>query len=51
MAGFKPKNLASIAVLEKIGLMYQKILKEVPKGCEFYLGERYYSITRDQYTD
>jgi hypothetical protein len=27
-----------------------KILKEVPKGCEFYLGERYYSITKDQYS-
>jgi len=50
VAGVKPKNVASIAVLEKIGLMYQKILKEVPKGSEFYLGVRYYSITKDQYS-
>lgn len=50
VAGVKPKNVASIAVLEKIGLIYQKIVKEVPKGCEFYLGERYYSITKDQYS-
>jgi RimJ/RimL family protein N-acetyltransferase len=50
VAGVKPKNVASIAVLEKIGLVYQEILKEVPKGCEFYIGERYYSITKDQYS-
>jgi ribosomal-protein-alanine N-acetyltransferase len=50
VAGVKPNNIASIAVLEKTGLTYQKILKEVPKGCEFYLGERFYSITKDQYS-
>ena len=49
VAGVKPKNVASIAVLEKIGLVFQNIIEKVPKGCEFYLGERYYSITKDQY--
>jgi ribosomal-protein-alanine N-acetyltransferase len=49
VAGVKPKNIASIAVLEKIGLVFQNIIEKVPKGCEFYLAERYYSITKDQY--
>ena len=49
VAGVKPKNSASIAVLEKIGLVFQDTIKRVPKGSEFYLGELYYSITKDQY--
>jgi len=49
VAGVKPKNSASIAVLEKIGLVFQDTIKKVPKGSEFYLGELYYSITKDQY--
>ena len=49
VAGVKPKNSASIAVLEKIGLGFQNTIKKVPKGSEFYLGELYYSITKDQY--
>ena len=49
VAGVKPKNSASIAILEKIGLVFQDTIKKVPKGSEFYLGELYYSITKDQY--
>jgi ribosomal-protein-alanine N-acetyltransferase len=49
VAGVKPKNSASIAVLEKTGLVFQDTIKKVPKGSEFYLGELYYSITKDQY--
>ena len=49
VAGVKPENLASIAVLKKIGLVFQDTLEKVPKGCEFYLGERYYSVTKEQY--
>ena len=47
VAGVKPDNIASIKVLEKIGLTFQKIITEVPKGSEFYLGERFYTITKD----
>ncbi|MGD8264174.1 MAG: GNAT family N-acetyltransferase [Desulfobacterales bacterium] len=48
VAGVKPKNVASIAVLEKIGFVFRNTIEKVPKGCEFYLGEFYYSIKRDQ---
>ena len=43
VAGVKPGNIASIRVLEKIGLTFQKIITDVPKGSEFYLGERFYT--------
>lgn len=49
VAGVKPKNIASIRVLEKIGMNYKKSITSVPKGCEFYLGEFFYSIQREQY--
>lgn len=49
VAGVKPDNVASIAVLEKIGMVFQNTIENVPEGCEFYLGERYYSIKKDQY--
>ena len=49
VAGVKPKNFVSIAVLEKIGLVFQNIIEKAPKGCEFYLGECYYSITKNNY--
>ncbi len=46
VAGVKPENIASITVLEKIGMTFQKIITDVPKGCEFYLGMRFYAITK-----
>ncbi len=46
VAGVKPDNIASIKVLEKIGLTFQKIITDVPKGSEFYLGERFYIISK-----
>lgn len=49
VAGVKPQNLASTAVLEKCGFVFGNIIDKVPKGSEFYLGEHYYSITKDQY--
>ena len=49
VAGVKPENLASISVLKKIGLVFQDTLEKVPKGCAFYLGEHYYSVTKEQY--
>jgi len=49
VAGVKPENLASTAVLEKIGFSFQHILDEVPEDCEFYQGELFHKITRKQY--
>ncbi len=43
------KNVDSITVLEKIGLVFKNTIEKAPKGSEFYLGEFYYSIKRDQY--
>jgi len=50
VAGVKPENKASIAVLEKIGLLFRQTLETVPPGCEFYLGEHFYSITKEAHT-
>ena len=33
VAGVKPNNISSIRVLEKIGLVYQHTIIDVPKGC------------------
>lgn len=49
VAGVKPENIASINVLEKIGFRYQHTISQVPEGSEFYLGERYYSITKESF--
>jgi len=46
VAGVKPNNIASIKVLEKIGLTFKNIITDVPKGSEFYLGERFYTISK-----
>ena len=48
VAGVKPDNIASIKVLEKIGLTYQRIITDVPQGSEFYLGELFYTISKAQ---
>ena len=47
VAGVKPNNIASIKVLEKIGFAFQRIITDVPEGSEFYLGERFYTISKD----
>ena len=49
VAGVKPQNKASIAVLEKIGMIYQQPITQVPKGSDFYLGERLYALTKARY--
>ncbi len=46
VAGVKPDNIASIKVLEKIGLTFRKIITDVSKGSEFYLGMHFYTITK-----
>ena len=49
--GFTGTNLAiTITATQKIiGFVFQDTIKKVHKGSEFYLGERFYSITKDQY--
>ncbi len=49
VAGVKPENRASISVLERIGFNFQSIIHSVPEGSEFYLNERFYSMTREQF--
>lgn len=49
VAGVKPENRASIALLEKIGFIFQHTIHAVPEGSEFYLNECFYSMTREQF--
>ena len=49
VAGVKPENIPSKRVLEKIGMNYIKTIDSVPEGSEFYLGELYYSITKEEF--
>ncbi|VFQ42792.1 GNAT family N-acetyltransferase [Desulfoluna butyratoxydans] len=49
VAGVKPQNIASIRVLEKIGMRYVKTLRHVPNGSEFYANEWVYAFTKDRY--
>jgi hypothetical protein len=49
VAGVKPDNVASIAVIRKIGLVFQDTINKVPKDSEFYLGEHFFLLTKDQY--
>lgn len=51
VAGVKPANTASVRVLEKIGLVRQGSIDQVPQGAEWYLGECYFAIDRARYED
>jgi RimJ/RimL family protein N-acetyltransferase len=51
VAGVKPANTASVRVLEKIGLVRQGSIDQVPRGAEWYLGEWFFSIDRARYDD
>lgn len=49
VAGVKPLNIASVRVLEKIGMRYRKTLHSVPDGSEFYADEWVYAFTKTRY--
>jgi ribosomal-protein-alanine N-acetyltransferase len=45
----RPENGASIRVIEKMGLVYQKTLENLPEKYRWFDGCRYYSISREDY--
>jgi len=45
----RPENGASIRVIEKMGLVYQKILEGLPEKYRWFDGCLYYSISREDY--
>lgn len=44
-----PENVASVRVLEKIGLVYRKTLEKLHPSFEFYEGSLYYDLFADEY--
>ncbi|WP_053956025.1 GNAT family N-acetyltransferase [Inediibacterium massiliense] len=49
VAVVKPENIDSIKVIEKLGFKYKYILRNVPIGFEFYEGELFYLLKKDEY--
>jgi len=45
----KPENKASIRVIEKLGFKYIKTLHGLPAEYDFYEGEYYYEIKKEEY--
>lgn len=45
----RPENGASIRVIEKMGLVYQKTLESLPEKYRWFDGCLYYSISREDY--
>jgi ribosomal-protein-alanine N-acetyltransferase len=44
-----PKNIASKRVIEKMGLIYQKQVKNLPEKYKAFKGDYYYSLTKEEY--
>lgn len=45
----KPENIASNKVIQKLGFKFQYIVSGLPEEYEFYNGEPYYSLTKEEY--
>jgi ribosomal-protein-alanine N-acetyltransferase len=45
----RPENGASVRVIEKMGLIFQKILEDLPEKYRWFDGCRYYTISREDY--
>ena len=45
----KPENIASKKVLENMGLKFRYMVKELPEEFDFYNGEPFYSLTKEEY--
>ncbi len=47
----KPDNIASKKVIENMGFKYRYKLEGLPKKFDFYNGELYHLLTKEEYTD
>lgn len=45
----KPENIASKKVLENMGLIYRYMVEGLSEEFDFYNGEPYYSLTKEEY--
>jgi ribosomal-protein-alanine N-acetyltransferase len=45
----KPENIASNRVIQKIGFKFEHLVSGLPKEFDFYNGEPYYSLTKEEY--
>ena len=46
----KPENIASKKVIENMGLKFKCFIEGLPKELEFFNGEPFYSLTKEEYT-
>jgi len=44
-----PENIASIRVIEKMGIIYRKKIEKLPEEFSSYQGCLYYSLSKDEY--
>lgn len=45
----KPENIASNRVIQKLGFKFQYFVHGLPQEFDFYNGEPYYSLTKEEY--
>lgn len=46
----KPENIASNRVIQKLGFKFQHFLGGLPEELDFYNGESYYLLTKEEYS-
>lgn len=47
----KPENIASNRVIHKLGFKLERYISGLPQEFDFYNGEPYYSLTKDEYNN
>lgn len=47
----KPKNIDSNRVIQKLGFKFQHLVSGLPEEFDFYNGEHYYSLTKEEYLE
>jgi len=47
----KPENIASNRVIQKLGFKFQYLVSGLPEEFDFYNGEPYYSLTKNEYLE
>jgi len=45
----KPENIAYNRVIQKLGFKFQKLVSGLPEEFDFYNGEPYYLLTKEEY--
>jgi ribosomal-protein-alanine N-acetyltransferase len=45
-----PENIASVKLIEKLGMQFQEIVGKLPEKQKSYEGHLYYLMTKEDYT-